>query len=555
LSLHALTELAASSLPTNFAATVFYQLALQCRQLGQFAEARTNLEILLHQYPEARSPSGIPWRQFARVQWLRLPLESANPGPEFPERLHDLYAEAVLQPSPLSPRFIQIAAAIESAGSAPPPAVADPRQSPPLPAVADRYLQAPLHVPWGESWRAAWNTHVTSRYLYAEAFRHLDWFAATNETGYWFALEDDPAQSWIAQLIPATQGRFWMLARPAESLVRCAENALTTEHLPDDFQVGFQWAGRYLSPPPQAAVLATATATNSPAMPEVRAAVYLKDPASFYARQRTRTFWFGSLIALSGGTVLVGFVSAWRAFRRQQQLNELKTNFVSSVSHELRSPIASVRLMAEELEDLRGQAPEKSRDYHRFMVRECRRLSALIENVLDYSRHEQGRQHYEFEPTDPAALVRETIQLMQNYGADKRLAVRLQVTGEPIDVEADGRALQQVLVNLIDNAIKHSPPEATVLVGLDFPPSDRWFRLWVADRGEGIPPEEHERIFERFYRRGSELRRETQGVGLGLAIVKYVTEAHGGRIIVESAVGQGSRFIVELPTTHSSRRP
>jgi signal transduction histidine kinase len=122
----------------------------------------------------------------------------------------------------------------------------------------------------------------------------------------------------------------------------------------------------------------------------------------------------------------------------------------------------------------------------------------------------------------------------------------------------DGRALRQALVNLIDNAIKHSPTNADVTIGVEFgpacplqpapvEPAPATLRLWVEDAGEGIPPEEHERIFDRFYRCGSELRRSTQGIGLGLAIVKYVTEAHGGKVTVRSAVGQGSRFTLELP--------
>jgi len=143
----------------------------------------------------------------------------------------------------------------------------------------------------------------------------------------------------------------------------------------------------------------------------------------------------------------------------------------------------------------------------------------------------------------------------------------------------DGRAIQQALVNLIDNALKHSPGGSTVTIGLKFPESDaappgathapadasppssvlRSIQLWVEDHGDGIPSEEHERIFERFYRCGSELRRETQGVGIGLSIVKHIVEAHGGRVLVRSAVGEGSRFTMELPmrdeTDFSERCP
>jgi two-component system phosphate regulon sensor histidine kinase PhoR len=112
-------------------------------------------------------------------------------------------------------------------------------------------------------------------------------------------------------------------------------------------------------------------------------------------------------------------------------------------------------------------------------------------------------------------------------------------------VEADGHALQRVLVNLLDNAIKHSPEGSAVVVGLEF--EAQRVLLWVEDDGPGIPRAEQERIFEKFYRIGSELRRQTQGVGLGLSIVKHLAEVHGGRVLVHSNLGEGSRFTVELP--------
>ena len=274
------------------------------------------------------------------------------------------------------------------------------------------------------------------------------------------------------------------------------------------------------------------------------------------------------------GTVVIalaGLITARRAFHRQFQLNEMKSNFVSSVSHELRAPIASVRLMAESLDRGKIQETSKQKEYFGFIVQECRRLSSLIENVLDFSRIEQGRKQYEFEPTDLAALVGTTVKLMEPYAAEKGIALKLETSNiqhptSNIALNVDGKAIQQALVNLIDNALKHSPKGETVNVGLEVRNANCGARisqaadlsqtcnsqtatcnLSVTDHGPGIPPEEHEKIFERFYRRGSELRRETQGVGIGLSIVKHIVEAHGGRVLVHSAVGEGSRFVIELP--------
>jgi signal transduction histidine kinase len=223
----------------------------------------------------------------------------------------------------------------------------------------------------------------------------------------------------------------------------------------------------------------------------------------------------------------------------------MKSNFVSSVSHELRAPIASVRLMAENLERGSVAEPRKQNEYFGFIAQECRRLSSLIENILDFSRIEQGRKQYEFEPVNLAAMARQTIQLMEPRAADRQVQLESAIPDNAESAEADGKAIQQALVNLIDNAIKHSPKGACVRVGLDCAPD--WFQLWVEDKGDGIPAAEHDKIFERFYRRGSELRRETQGVGIGLSIVKHIVEAHAGKILVRSQPGRGSRFTISLP--------
>jgi signal transduction histidine kinase len=314
-------------------------------------------------------------------------------------------------------------------------------------------------------------------------------------------------------------------------------------------------------------------ATPETGDPMVKVAIYLTSPSALFRRQEARTFWFGLLIAVSAGAAAIGLFAAWRAFQQERRLGELKSNFVSSVSHELRAPIASVRLLAESLERGKIAEPQKQNEYFRFIVQECVRLSSLIENVLDFSRIEQGRKQYEFESTDLAALIRETIQLMEPYATEKGVVLELDAAnheaGAPIlEINVDGRAIQQALVNLIDNAVKHSPPGEKVVIKLssNLPMEsaetvsgepgpgqpERRVAITVEDHGPGIPAGEQGKIFELFYRRGSELRRETQGVGIGLSIVKHIVEAHGGRVVVQSAVGQGSRFTIDLPAGRSA---
>ncbi|PYK99777.1 MAG: hypothetical protein DME19_07500 [Verrucomicrobia bacterium] len=282
--------------------------------------------------------------------------------------------------------------------------------------------------------------------------------------------------------------------------------------------------------------------------------VVLADPDLMFARHLQRVKLFGGIIILAAAVALVALFAAWQAFHRQLNLAAMKTNFVSSVSHELRAPIASVRLLAESLDRGKIMDAQKQADYFRLIVQECRRLTSLIENVLDFSRMDQNGKQYEFEPTDLVALVEQTLKLMEPYAAEREVALnaaldRHQLSTLNSQPEIDARAIQQALVNLLDNAIKHAPPGTTVTVGLksslNSQPST--INLFVEDHGDGVPPEEHQKIFEPFYRRGTELRRETQGIGIGLTIVKHIVKAHGGKVTVRSAVGQGSRFTIELP--------
>src|SRR5436190_7714627 len=223
---------------------------------------------------------------------------------------------------------------------------------------------------------------------------------------------------------------------------------------------------------PPASLLASAAHSDGGA-DLLRLNVYLTSPDTLFKRQTARTFWFGLLIAASAIAALVGLLTAWRAFHSQQLLSEMKSSFVSSVSHELRAPIASVRLMAESLERGKIGEPAKQREYFRFIVQECRRLGTLIENVLDFARIEQGRKQYDFEPTDLIALIRQTVQLMEPAAVEPEVILNV-LPPHPAEAFSDlhpcldGAALQQALINLLDNAIKHSPSHTIVAVALAF---------------------------------------------------------------------------------------
>lgn len=274
--------------------------------------------------------------------------------------------------------------------------------------------------------------------------------------------------------------------------------------------------------------------------------IFLARPGELYAPHERQVAWFIGIIAASALTALFGLWVTRRAFLKQQAVNQMKSNFVSSVSHELRAPIASIRLIAERLQAGKVEDAEKRHEYFGFIEQESRRLANLVENVLDFSRIEDGKKSYHFEETDIEQLATDTVQLMRPQAAGGNVILATDLQAPEADPAIDALEVQQALINLIDNAIKYSPEGKTITVGLGSGPAGR-IKLWVQDQGQGIAENEQRKIFQRFYRIGSELERETEGVGIGLAIVRHTAEAHGGSINVDSQPGVGSRFTLELP--------
>jgi signal transduction histidine kinase len=184
-------------------------------------------------------------------------------------------------------------------------------------------------------------------------------------------------------------------------------------------------------------------------------------------------------------------------------------------------------------------------EFHRLISREGARLTTLIENVLDFARIEQGRKQWHFEECDLGPLLAETLGLMEPLAAEKSITLVSPKPLPSIVANVDPGSIQQALVNLLDNAIKFSPAASEVEILLAGN-SANW-EIRITDQGPGIPSAEHARIFEKFHRLGSELRRETQGTGIGLSLVKAVAEAHGGRVVLASVPGTGSVFTIMAP--------
>jgi signal transduction histidine kinase len=256
------------------------------------------------------------------------------------------------------------------------------------------------------------------------------------------------------------------------------------------------------------------------------------------------------LIGVAIALLLAGLILAMRATAREMKLVEAKTTFVSNVSHELKTPLSLIRLFAETLELGRVRSPEEAHEYYRIINRESRRLTRLINNILDFSRIEAGRRQYQFVETDVAGIISEVLQSYEYQMANAGFEVRADIQPELPPALIDREALAQAVLNLLDNAVRYSGQAKRIEVSVCTRGAD--IAIEVSDHGIGIPRSEHQRIFEKFHRVGTGLVHETKGSGLGLAIVKHIVEAHRGRVTVESAPGKGSRFTILLPVIRSA---
>lgn len=233
-----------------------------------------------------------------------------------------------------------------------------------------------------------------------------------------------------------------------------------------------------------------------------------------------------------------------RAVRREAEVARLQSDFVAAVSHEFRSPLTTVRQMAEMLE--MGELPvARQHAYFRVLVAEATRLQRLVETLLNFGRMEAGAAQYHFAPVDPAALVRAVVREVEPQA--KASGKQIEVNGDDTSarVLADEGALSLAVRNLLDNAIKYSPEQPTVWI--EWRTEAGRTTISVIDRGLGIARTEQEAVFRKFVRGRDAIARNLKGTGVGLSMVSQIVAAHGGEVRLESDLGRGSTFSVLLP--------
>ncbi len=248
-----------------------------------------------------------------------------------------------------------------------------------------------------------------------------------------------------------------------------------------------------------------------------------------------------------------GLVLTYRSVSKEVALARLKSDFVSNVSHELRTPLSLIRLYAETLELGRIKGQTKVEEYYRTIRTESERLTALINNILDFSRIEAGRKEYDFRQTDLAELVRNTLDTYRAQIDEHGFTFEQSIDSSIPPVRVDREAIARSLVNLVNNALKYSDTEK--FLGVKLYRADGVLKLEVVDRGIGIARNEQSKIFEKFYRAGNPLVHNTKGSGLGLSLVRHIAHAHGGEVEVESTPGKGSKFTLTLPLERAIQQP
>lgn len=251
-----------------------------------------------------------------------------------------------------------------------------------------------------------------------------------------------------------------------------------------------------------------------------------------------------TLLLLGLGTLvtIVGLGVTVRAARRSAELAEVQSEFVSAVSHEMKTPLSLIKLASDTLAHGRYASPDAIGEYGLMIMKESQHLARLIDNVLCYARITDTSSEYDLEVIDVAEVAQESLDRFAPQLKELGFDVQLQVPAEPAFVRADPLMLGQVLDNLVDNALKYAA--AGRWIGVSVVADGSRVRVEVSDRGEGVPPDEWARIFDKFYRRKATRHR---GAGLGLAIVRRIVEDHRGTVDVTSRTGHGTTLTVTLP--------
>jgi len=267
---------------------------------------------------------------------------------------------------------------------------------------------------------------------------------------------------------------------------------------------------------------------------------------------RGRDFVFGWLVVAMVVTTVIGGVFAIVAVRREARLSRLQTDFVNKVSHDLRTPLTSIRMFVETLQLGRLSDPARRQEALEIIAEETERLSGLINRLLVWARMEQGRRTYDLRPEPVRPIVDAAVAALAPLQLHHPAEVSLQISDGLPRVLVDRGALVEALVDLLTNAFKYTGADKRIRV--EASRAGPTVRIAIGDNGPGIGKQDLKRVFDRFYRGRDPLQRIIEGSGLGLSMVKHIVAGHGGRVEVASELGKGSTFTITLPAYEEERK-
>lgn len=273
--------------------------------------------------------------------------------------------------------------------------------------------------------------------------------------------------------------------------------------------------------------------------------VVSRDPEAEWVQQGSRRRLFLLAFSAIAALLLMGSYFIARVVTRELEIARLQSDFVAAVSHEFRTPLASLRQMSELLTDGRVPNEQRRQEYYEALRRESERLYRLVESLLDFGRMEAGARQYRFEVLETEPFFRGVVEEFAQEAGGRGYQVQILQQGQLPRVRADREALARALWNLLDNAVKYSPQNKTIVAEAACQNGNVTIR--ISDKGLGIAPEEQRRIFKRFVRAASAEAAGAKGTGLGLTMVEHIVTAHGGQVNVESEPGGGSTFTLVLP--------
>jgi len=242
---------------------------------------------------------------------------------------------------------------------------------------------------------------------------------------------------------------------------------------------------------------------------------------------------------------LEGAILVFHDITELRRLEKIRQDFVANVSHELRTPIASIKGYAETLLEGALEDKDNAKEFISIIYHDSNRLAALINDLLDLSKIESGKMKMSFAALDPVSLIKSAVKVIENQAKAKSIALKLDIPTSLPKIMADETRFSQVIINLLDNAIKYSSERGSTTISAKV--VDNALQIDISDTGLGISEKDLPRIFERFYRVDKARSRELGGTGLGLSIVKHIVSAHGGQVWVKSGLGRGSTFSFTIP--------